>query len=60
MGRAGIILCLAILSTVSLEGVAQESDDAVASLRAAAEQGDVEAQYHLAFYVRQWPRRRAG
>ena len=32
MGRSGIILCLVVLSTVSLEGVAQESDDAAASL----------------------------
>ena len=47
MGRPGIILCWVILSTVSLEGVAQESDDAVASLRVAAEQGDVDAQYNL-------------
>ncbi len=47
MGRSGIILCLVFGSTVSLEGVAQESDDAVASLRAAAEQGDADAQYEL-------------
>ncbi len=47
MGRSGIILCLVIVSAVSLEGVAQESDDAVASLRAAAEHGDSSAQYSL-------------
>ncbi len=47
MGRSGIILCLVIVPAVSLEGVAQESDDAVASLRAAAEQGDADAQYEL-------------
>ncbi len=47
MGRFGIILCLVIVATVSLEGVAQESDDAVASLRAAAERGDADAQYEL-------------
>ncbi len=47
MGRSGIILCLVIVATVSLEGVAQESDDAVASLRAAAERGDADAQYEL-------------
>ena len=32
---------------VSLEGVAQEIDDAAALLRAAAEQGDASAQYNL-------------
>ncbi len=47
MGRSGIILCLVIVSAVSLEGVAQESGDAAASLRAAAEQGDSSAQYSL-------------
>ena len=47
MGRSGIILCLVIGSTVSLEGIAQEFDDAAASLRAAAEQGDAPAQYNL-------------
>ncbi len=47
MGRSGIILCWVIVATVSLEGVAQESDDAVASLRAAAERGDADAQYEL-------------
>ena len=46
MGRSGIILCLVIFSTVALEGVAQESEEA-ASLRATAEQGDAEAQYNL-------------
>ncbi len=44
---SGIILYLVIVSTVSLEGVAQESDDAAASLRAAAKQGNADAQYDL-------------
>ena len=47
MGRSGIILGLVIGSIVSLEGVAQEIDDAAALLRAAAEQGDASAQYNL-------------
>ncbi len=47
MGRSGIILGLVIGSMVSLEGVAQEIDDAAALLRAAAEQGDASAQYNL-------------
>ena len=48
MGRSGIILGLVIGLMVSLEGgVAQEIDDAAALLRAAAEQGDAEAQYNL-------------
>ena len=47
MGRSGIILGLVIGSMVSLEGVAQEMDDAAALLRAAAEQGDASAQYNL-------------
>ncbi len=47
MGRSGIILCLVIVLTVSAKGVAQESDDAAASFRAAAEQGDAQAQYNL-------------
>ena len=47
MGRSGIILCLVFGSTVSLEGVAQEFDGAAASLCAAAEQGNAEAQYDL-------------
>ncbi len=47
MGRSGIILCLIIASTVSLEGVTQEFDGAAASLRAAAEHGDSSAQYSL-------------
>ena len=47
MWRSGIILCLIVGSTVSLEGIAQEFDDAAASLRVAAEQGDAEAQYNL-------------
>jgi hypothetical protein len=47
MGRSGIILGLVIGSIVSLEGIAQEIDDAAASLRVAAEQGDAEAQYNL-------------
>jgi len=46
MWRSGIILCLVFGSTVSLEGIAQESDTA-ALLRAAAEQGGAEAQYNL-------------
>ncbi len=45
--RFGIILCLVFGSTVSLDGVAQEFDDTAASLRAAAEQGNAEAQYNL-------------
>ncbi len=47
MVRSGIILGLVIGSIVSLEGVAQESDDTAAVLRAAAEQGDASAQYNL-------------
>lgn len=47
MGRSGIILGLVIGSMVSLEGVAQEIDDAAVLLRAAAEQGNAEAQYNL-------------
>ena len=47
MGRSGIILGLVVGSLVSLEGVAQEIDDAAALLRAAAEQGDASAQYKL-------------
>ena len=46
MGRSRIILCLVVISTVSLEGVAQESEE-VAQLRADAAQGDTEAQYNL-------------
>ena len=47
MGRSGVILGLVIGSMVSLEGVAEEIDDAAVLLRAAAEQGDAEAQYNL-------------
>ncbi len=47
LGRSGIILGLVIVLTVSAKGVAQESDDAAASFRAAAEQGDAQAQYSL-------------
>ena len=47
MWSFGIILCLVFGSTVSLDGVAQEFDDTAASLRAAAEQGNAEAQYNL-------------
>jgi len=47
MGRSGVILGLVIGSMVSLEGVAEEIDDAAALLRAAAEQGNAEAQYNL-------------
>ena len=47
MGRSGIVLGLVIGSMVSLEGVAEEIDDAAALLRAAAEQGNAEAQYNL-------------
>ncbi len=47
MGRSGLILCLVIVSAVSLEGVTQESGDGTASFRAAAEHGDSSAQYGL-------------
>ena len=47
MGRSGVILGLVIGSMVSLEGVAEEIDDAAVLLRAAAEQGNAEAQYNL-------------
>ena len=47
MGRSGVILGLVIGSMVSLEGVAEEIDDAAALLRAAAEHGNAEAQYDL-------------
>ncbi len=47
IGHSGIILCLVIVLTVSAKGVAQESDDAAASFRAAAEQGVAEAQFNL-------------
>ncbi len=47
MGRSGIILCLVFGSTVSLEGVAQDYVAAVRWFRAAAEQGNAEAQYDL-------------
>ena len=46
MWRRGIILCLVSVSTVSLEAIAQDSDDFAALVRA-AEQGDAEAQYNL-------------
>ena len=44
--RRGIILCLVFVSTVSLEAIAQDSDDFAALVRA-AEQGGAEAQYNL-------------
>ncbi len=47
MGRSGVILGLVIGSMVSFEGVAEEIDDAAVLLRAAAEQGNAEAQYNL-------------
>ncbi len=47
MGRSGTILCLVIVSAVSLEGVAQDYVAAVRWFRAAAEQGNAEAQYNL-------------
>ncbi len=47
MGRSGIILCLVFGSTVSLEGVAQDYVAAAWWFRAAAEQGNAEAQYNL-------------
>ena len=47
MGHSGIILCLIIVSTVSLEGCGMQESEEAASLRAAAEQGDAEAQYKL-------------
>ncbi len=47
LGRSGIILCLVVVLTVPAKGVAQESDDAAASFRAAAEQGVAEAQFNL-------------
>jgi hypothetical protein len=46
MWRRGIILCLVFVSTVSLEAIAQDSDDFAALVRV-AEQGDAEAQYNL-------------
>ncbi len=47
MGRSVVILGLVFGSMVSLEGVAEEIDDAAVLLRAAAEQGNAEAQYNL-------------
>ena len=47
MGRSGLILFLVIISIVSLEGVAQKSEEAATSDRTTAEGGKVDAQYNL-------------
>ena len=47
MGRSGLILFLVIISIVSLEGVAQKSEEAATSDRTTAEGEKVDAQYNL-------------
>ena len=47
MGRSGIILCLLVAIAVPLEGAAQDAVAVTASLRAAADQGDANAQHEL-------------